>query len=59
MRDEVFAAVDISATSPTHFLFASRLVSLDPEIRDYARESFPPGTPILAGAVDLMRRIKQ
>jgi transglutaminase-like putative cysteine protease len=59
VRDEGFAAVDIGATSPTQFLFASRQVSLDPEIRDYARESFPPGRPILAGAVDLMRRIKK
>jgi transglutaminase-like putative cysteine protease len=58
VRDEVFAAADIGATSPTHFLFASRQVSLDPEIRDYARESFLPLRPILAGAVDLMRRIK-
>jgi transglutaminase-like putative cysteine protease len=59
VRDEVFAATDIGATSPAHFLFASRLVSLDPEIRDYARESFPPGASILAGAIDVMRRIKQ
>jgi transglutaminase-like putative cysteine protease len=58
VRDEVFAATDIGATSPAHFLFASRLVSLDPEIRDYVRESFPPGRPILAGALDVMRRIK-
>ena len=33
-------------------------VSLDPEIRDYARESFPPGRPVLDGAIELMRRIK-
>jgi transglutaminase-like putative cysteine protease len=59
VRDEVFASNDLGATSPAHFFFASRLVSLDPEIRDYVRESFPPGRPILAGAVDLMRRIKQ
>jgi transglutaminase-like putative cysteine protease len=59
VRDEVFAATDIGATSPAHFLFASRQVSLDPEIRDYARESFPLARPILAGAVDLMHRIKQ
>jgi transglutaminase-like putative cysteine protease len=59
VRNEVFAATDIGATSPVHFLFASRLVSLDPEIRDYVRESFPPDTPILAGAVDLMHRIKK
>ena len=59
VRDEVFASNDIGANSPAHFLFASRLVSLDPEIRDYARESFPAGRPMLAGALDLMRRIKQ
>jgi transglutaminase-like putative cysteine protease len=58
VRDEVFAATDIGPTSPVHFLFASRQVSLDPEIRDYARESFSPGRPILAGALDLMQRIK-
>jgi transglutaminase-like putative cysteine protease len=58
VRNEVFAATDIGATSPAHFVFASRQVSLDPEIRDYARASFPPGRPILAGALDLMRRIK-
>jgi transglutaminase-like putative cysteine protease len=58
VRTEVFAATNIGATSPAHFVFASRQVSLDPEIRDYARESFPPGRSILAGALDLMRRIK-
>jgi transglutaminase-like putative cysteine protease len=58
LRDAVFASTDIGATSPAHFLFASRQVTLDPEIRDYARESFPPGRPILAGARDLMQRIK-
>ena len=33
-------------------------MSLDPEIRDYVRESFPPGRPMLEGAIDLMKRIK-
>jgi transglutaminase-like putative cysteine protease len=59
VRDEVFASTDIGATAPAHFLFASRQVTLDPEIRDYARVSFPPGRPILAGALELMRRIKE
>jgi transglutaminase-like putative cysteine protease len=59
VRDEAFAATDIGPTSPAHFLFASRQVSLDPEIRDYARDSFPAERPILAGALDLMLRIKQ
>jgi transglutaminase-like putative cysteine protease len=58
VRDEVFATTDIGPASPAHFLFASRMVSLDPEIRDYARESFPSGRPILDGALDLMHRIK-
>lgn len=58
VREEVFATTDIGPTSPVHFLFPSRLVSLDPEIRDYARASFPAGRNMLDGAVDLMHRIK-
>jgi transglutaminase-like putative cysteine protease len=58
VRDEVFAATDISPLSPVHFLFASRMVSLDPEIRDYARQSFSPGRPIVEAALDLNHRIK-
>jgi len=41
-----------------HYVFPSRQVPLDPEIRAYAAESFPPGRLVLDGAVDLMRRIK-
>ena len=58
MRASSFASDDLGPTSPAHFLFPSRLVSLDPEIRDYAGLSFPPGRPVLDGAIDLMRRIK-
>jgi transglutaminase-like putative cysteine protease len=54
----VFTTGDFGPMSPAHFVFPSRQVSLDPEIRDYARASFPPGRPILDGALDLMRRIK-
>jgi transglutaminase-like putative cysteine protease len=60
--EEVRAAVmmtsDIGATSPVHFLFPSRQVSLDPEIADYARKSFSPKRPVFDGAIDLMQRIK-
>ena len=42
--------------APAHYLFPSRQVSLDPDIRDYVRQSFPPGRPILDGATDLMNR---
>ena len=58
LRGAVFTTRDIGPSSPAHFLFASRQVSLDPEIRAYARESFPPGRPILDGVLELMRRIK-
>jgi transglutaminase-like putative cysteine protease len=58
IRDAGFASIDLSPNSPTHYLFPSRQVSLDPEIRVYAAESFSPGRPVLAGAADLMRRIK-
>jgi transglutaminase-like putative cysteine protease len=58
VRDAGLATRDLGPRSPTHFLFASRQVSLDPEIRAYAAESFSPGRPVLDAAVDLMRRIK-
>ena len=58
VQEEVFASTDIGPMAPAHFLFPSRMVSLDPEIRDYARTSFPPGRSVLAAAVELTRRIK-
>jgi transglutaminase-like putative cysteine protease len=58
VREEAFAASDMGPLSPAHFLFPSRLVSLDPEIRDYTRESFPPGRPILDAAIELIGRLK-
>jgi transglutaminase-like putative cysteine protease len=58
VRTEAFASDDLSPNSPAHFLFPSRQISLDPEIRDYAAASFAPGRAILDGAIDLMQRIK-
>jgi transglutaminase-like putative cysteine protease len=58
VRDETFAIRDIGPASPAHFVFASRMVSLDPEIRNYAQLSFTPGRPILDGAIELMHRLK-
>jgi transglutaminase-like putative cysteine protease len=57
-REQMSMTGDIGAMSPAHFCFPSRMVSLDPEIRDYARQSFRPGRAVLDGAIDLMRRIK-
>jgi transglutaminase-like putative cysteine protease len=58
IRAAAFGSTDLSPNSPAHYLFPSRQVSLDPEIRAYAADSFAAGRALLAGAVDLMRRIK-
>jgi transglutaminase-like putative cysteine protease len=58
VRAAAFASADPSPQAPAHYLFPSRQVSLDPEIRDYAALSFPPGRPVFEGATDLMNRIK-
>jgi transglutaminase-like putative cysteine protease len=58
VRAASFASTDLSPRSPAHFLFPSRQVSLDPEIRDYAALSFAPARAVLDGAIDLMNRIK-
>jgi len=39
------------------FRFGSDSVAISDALRDYARKSFGPGTPILLGAADLMTRI--
>lgn len=39
------------------FTFGSDSVSISDALRDYARQSFPPGIRILAGTIDLMSRI--
>jgi transglutaminase-like putative cysteine protease len=58
VREAAFATSDIGPTSPAHFLFPSRIVSIDPEIRDYVRQSFTPGRAVLDAAVELIGRMK-
>jgi transglutaminase-like putative cysteine protease len=58
VREEAFATSDVDPLSPAQFLFPSRMVSLDPEIRDYTRESFPARRPVLDAAIELMKRLK-
>lgn len=58
VREEALSTTDLGPRSPAHFLFPSRQVSLDPEIRAYAAESFAPGRAMLDAATELMRRIK-
>ncbi|MEQ1852633.1 MAG: transglutaminase family protein [Chthoniobacteraceae bacterium] len=54
-RDPVLPA-DVA---PYEFCLDSPLVRLTPEYAAYARESFTAGTPLLVGARDLMRRIRE
>jgi transglutaminase-like putative cysteine protease len=58
VRAAAFGSADLGPLAPAHYLFPSRQVSLDPEIRDYAALSFPAGRMVLDGATDLMNRIK-
>lgn len=41
----------------SQFIFASPLITVNSEARAYAQQSFAPGTPVLEGAADLVRRI--
>jgi len=41
----------------SEFCFASPYIVPDAALRDYALPSFAPGTPLVVGAIDLMRRI--
>ena len=43
--------------SAYQYVFESPLIQMPPGVKDFARESFQPGTPVLEGALDLNRRI--
>jgi transglutaminase-like putative cysteine protease len=58
VRDIAFAASGLDAASPVGYVFASALVPLLRPVTDYAAASFPPARGILAGAADLMARIR-
>lgn len=59
--DEVANALRYRAGSAfeaaAEFVYPSPFVPLLPELRDFAEASFPRATPLLQGAIDLMRRI--
>lgn len=56
-RSMALAEAELGPTAPAHFLFPSRLVGVPSAIREYAAQSFRGNRPVLAGALDLMRRI--
>lgn len=58
IRDVAFEATSLGPSSPIGYVFASPLVPVQRPVTAYASASFPPGNGILAGAVDLMHRIR-
>jgi transglutaminase-like putative cysteine protease len=58
IRDAAFEAASLGPASPVGYVFASALVPVLPPVTAYATASFPPRGGIVAGAADLMRRIR-
>ncbi len=58
VRDVAFEATSLGPSSPVGYVFASPLVRVQQPITSYASASFPPGGGIIAGAADLMHRIR-
>jgi len=58
VRDVMIEAKSLGPASPIGYIFASPLVPVQRPVTAYALASFPPGGGILAGAVDLMHRIR-
>jgi transglutaminase-like putative cysteine protease len=58
VRDLAFEATSLGPASPIGYVFASPLVPVQQPVTAYAAASFPRGSGILAGAVDLMHRIR-
>ena len=58
VRDVAIEAKSLGPASPIGYVFASPLVPVQRPVTAYASASFPGGGGILAGAVDLMHRIR-
>jgi transglutaminase-like putative cysteine protease len=57
VRDALIYSKGAPFSEATQYAYPSPYVVLDPELAEFARASFPPAQPLLAGAIDLMRRI--
>ena len=58
VRRDAIIVRTLDGRSPAHYIFPSRLAPLYGPATDYAAESFTPGRPTLAAAVELMARIR-
>lgn len=57
VAERAIALRDLSGESPIHQLFGSRHAPLLDQATAYARPFFPPGRPVLDGAMDLMHAV--
>ena len=57
MRERFRDPVSPADVKPYEFRLDSPLLMAAPTLADYAKQSFPDGTPTLAGVRDLTRRI--
>lgn len=57
VRDSTALTRTAGALDAYQFVFPSPFIRPSEEMAAYARPSFPPGQPVLVGAIDLMRRI--
>jgi transglutaminase-like putative cysteine protease len=59
VRERLEQASDDETRDAVQFIFDSPLTAFNSDVAAYAAESFPPGRQLLAGALDLMRRIHE
>ncbi|RED31896.1 transglutaminase-like putative cysteine protease [Rhodopseudomonas thermotolerans] len=58
VRDAALTSRSLGASAPVGYVFASPLVPILSAVTRYAAQSFSPGRGVLAGAAELMRRIR-
>ncbi|MBA4034487.1 MAG: transglutaminase [Bradyrhizobium sp.] len=58
VRDVAFEATSLGPSSPVGYVFSSSLAPVLSPVTAYAASSFPPGGGIVAGAAELMHRIR-
>jgi transglutaminase-like putative cysteine protease len=59
VRMESFASRVLGPEGPAAYLYPTRRTPAAPPITEYARQSFPPGRPVVEAAIELMTRIRR
>jgi transglutaminase-like putative cysteine protease len=57
VRDDLRRAANLDILDAYQFAIDREDIALSNQLREYTAPSFAPGTPVLAGAIDLMHRI--